>query len=290
MSFQPGANVYTQGFGSRPENVEVPHIDVRAPATTDILYPIGKRWINTATGNEYCLGNFSISNGVMSANWAFLGGTSGDLNTLTTDDTTVVTPSSGNINLAGTGSITTTGSGATATVQLTNLTNHAVLVGAGTATVTKLAVGSTGQALMGSTGADPAWTGSPSFSGSVTAGTGLSVTSGGATVTAGDITATAGNVIVNGAAKQYRCHGGAATDFIGQATLVNGTLDVANTNIAATDRIIVTRSAKNASTAYGTPLITITPATKFNITACKSDTTTETNDVSTFDYFIIRQV
>ena len=44
MTTQPGANIYTQGFGSRPENVEVPHLDVRAPTTTDVLYPIGKKW------------------------------------------------------------------------------------------------------------------------------------------------------------------------------------------------------------------------------------------------------
>lgn len=55
MMFQPGADVYTQGFGSRPENVEVPHIDLRAPNTTDYFYPIGKRWINSVTQTEYVL-------------------------------------------------------------------------------------------------------------------------------------------------------------------------------------------------------------------------------------------
>jgi len=280
------------------------------------MYPLGKRWINRITGNEYSLGNFSVSNGVTTANWAFLGGTSGDLNTLTTDDTTIVVPTAGNINLKGSGSTTTTGSGSDATVSLTGLTNHAVLVGAGTATITKLSVGATGTVLAGSTAADPAFTGSPSVSGSLTAATRITATAGnitasagniaatlgsvaaGTTVTAGtsitatagDITATLGNVIVNGAAKQFRCHGGAATDFIGQVTLATGTQDVLNTNIAATDRVFLTRSAKNASTAYGTPLVTITASTKFNVTACKSDTTTETNDASTFDYIIVRQV
>ena len=52
--FQPGAVVNTQGFGNRPENVEVPHYDVRAPAATDILYPLGKMWICPALG-IYCL-------------------------------------------------------------------------------------------------------------------------------------------------------------------------------------------------------------------------------------------
>lgn len=118
---------------------------------------------------------------------------------------------------------------------------------------------------------------------SVTAGTSI-------TATAGDITATLGNVIINGAAKQFQQHGGAATDFIGQATLVNGVATVLNTNIAATDRVFVSRTAKNASTAYGVFQTVITPATNFVITSCKSDTTTETNDQSTVDYIIIRQV
>lgn len=157
MPIQPGSTVYTQGFGSRPEDIEVPHLDVRPPNATDTQYPIGKRWLDTVLGNEYVLGNLSSAGGVLQANWAFLGGTSGDLNTLTTNDNTVVMPSAGNINLSGAGSITTVGAGATATVELTGLTNHAVLVGAGTTTITKLGVGTTGQVLVGSTGADPAF-------------------------------------------------------------------------------------------------------------------------------------
>ena len=38
-----------------------------------------------------------------------------------------------------------------------NLTNHGVLVGSGTGVVTALAVGATGQVLLGATGADPTW-------------------------------------------------------------------------------------------------------------------------------------
>lgn len=42
------------------------------------------------------------------------------------------------------------------------LTNHGVLVGAGTSAITQLSVGATGTVLAGSTGADPAFTASPS--------------------------------------------------------------------------------------------------------------------------------
>ncbi len=47
-------------------------------------------------------------------------------------------PSSGNFNILGTGSITTVGTANTETIQLTGLTNHNLLIGAGTATITKL--------------------------------------------------------------------------------------------------------------------------------------------------------
>lgn len=89
--------------------------------------------------------------------WELLDVSTGVLDTLTTDDSTVVVPVAGNINLKGSGSTTTVGSGADATVELTGLTNHAVLVGAGTTTITKLAVGTTGQVLTASTAADPAF-------------------------------------------------------------------------------------------------------------------------------------
>jgi hypothetical protein len=52
---------------------------------------------------------------------------------------------------------------------LATLTAHAVYVGNTTSAPTALAVGATGNTLMGSTGADPGWTGAPSFATSVTA-------------------------------------------------------------------------------------------------------------------------
>lgn len=73
-------------------------------------------------------------------------------------DTGTATPAANALTLAGSGSIATTGSGAIATFALTGLTNHAVLVGAGTSTITKLAVGVNNSILMGNTGADPAFT------------------------------------------------------------------------------------------------------------------------------------
>src|SRR5438445_9758556 len=74
MSFQPGASLYTQGFGARAENVEVPHIDVRPPATTDIGYPIGKRWINSVLQTEHTLVSLTSQHGATTANWIIAGG------------------------------------------------------------------------------------------------------------------------------------------------------------------------------------------------------------------------
>lgn len=65
-----------------------------------------------------------------------------------------------NINTLGTGSITVVGVPGTSTLttQLTGLTNHAVLVGAGTATITKVGPSaSTGQILQNNAAADPSY-------------------------------------------------------------------------------------------------------------------------------------
>jgi hypothetical protein len=212
-----------------------------APSTVLTQDPIGTLAFSSA-GNVY--GLVTKTGGVNT--WAILGGATGAVATLTGGSGGAISPSAGNITLAGTANqITTVGSGSTITWSL------------------------------------PSALTAP---GSVTATTSL-------TATAGDITSTLGNVIINGAAKQLRVHGGAVTDFIGQATLTSGTVTVLNTNIAATDRIFVNRSAVNGSTALGVFKVVISAATNFVITACKpADGTTETNDASTVDYFIVRQV
>lgn len=84
-------------------------------------------------------------------------GSSGVL-TLTGNTGGAISPTAGNIDTLGTGSITIAGSGSTLTTQLTGLTNHAVLVGAGTATITKIAAtANTGAVLQNNSGADPSY-------------------------------------------------------------------------------------------------------------------------------------
>lgn len=82
----------------------------------------------------------------------------GVLNTLTGNTGGAISPVAGNINTVGTGSITIAGAGNTLTTQLTGLTNHAVLVGAGTPTITSVGPSSaTGQVLQNNVGADPSY-------------------------------------------------------------------------------------------------------------------------------------
>ena len=107
---------------------------------------------------------------------------------------------------------------------------------------------------------------------------------------AGDVTVVKGNLILGAVATQLQMNGGAVTDFIGQATLSSGTVTVLNTNIAAGDRVFVTRSDLNGSTAVGLFDVSITASTSFVIDARKpADATVETGDASIVDYIIVRQ-
>lgn len=82
---------------------------------------------------------------------------SGAITTITGNSGGAESPTSGNFNILGTGSITVAGTANTETIQLTGLTNHALQIGAGTATLTQLGAGTTGQVLQTNTTADPTW-------------------------------------------------------------------------------------------------------------------------------------
>lgn len=141
MTFQPGAVLNTQGFGSRPENVEVPHIENREPSTTDVNYPLGKGWVNPSANEEYVLTSLTVSNGIMSANWE-VRATPGTLDTLSDNSNITVAPVANNIQLAGTADqITTTAGSGEITFSLigpytpASYTAHSVLLGEGTASI-----------------------------------------------------------------------------------------------------------------------------------------------------------
>ena len=100
--FPPGSVLYAQSIGSRPENVEVPVIQTRAPASTDKNYPVGKMWVDSSDNSVYVLSSFSSSSGVTSATWASLGSEAGVLESLTADDAVIALPTAGTIILSGT--------------------------------------------------------------------------------------------------------------------------------------------------------------------------------------------
>lgn len=122
-------------------------------------------------------------------------------------------------------------------------------------------------------------------------GTWVQLGGSGSSPTFNAITST-GNVSLTGAGTQLQVHGGAATDFIGTSTLVAGTVTIANTNIAATDRVFLQRIAANGSTTLGEMSYTISAATSFTVTSLILGTpaSTQTADTSTFSYLIVRQI
>ena len=85
--------------------------------------------------------------------------------------------------------------------------------------------------------------------------------------------------------------GGAATDYIGTATLVSGTVTIANTNITANDRIFIQRVGVNASLTAGVLTYTISAGVSFTINSLDTGDlpNVDTTDLSTVAYFIVRQ-
>lgn len=204
------------------------------------------------------------------------------------------------------------------------LTDHGLLVGSGTDPITALAVGTTGQVLLGATGADPAWTSSPTIAGTVTAGTGLVATTGGVTATAGNIVASAGNIsttvgsitsattltatlgnitatngnIVRGTAGNKDVYSSVASttaagaNSAGTVTLVGGTATIATTAVTASSIIRLYRQGVGATGAAALGFLTtanIVAATSFDIRAVQpaDATALQASDVSVVAWEIV---
>ena len=114
--------------------------------------------------------------------------TAGFVKSLAADAGSAIPTALGVITIAGGNNIGTSAALNTLTINLDGTTNHAVQVGNASGSLTSLAVGANGETLMGSTGADPGWTSSPQFGGSVTALNDI-------TSTAGDIVSIGGSLI-----------------------------------------------------------------------------------------------
>lgn len=169
MPLQPGANLNTVAFGNRPENVEVPHLDVREPTTSDVNYPIGKRWVWIGNG-EYTLISQSSIGGVLVSNWQALGAVSGNISASSVTATSGnLTASNGNLVLGTAGNKIQIATGTNASVG----TSGAMT--AGTVTVNTTAV--TASSLIFLTVKTPGGTQGILSVGTITAGTSFVINS-----------------------------------------------------------------------------------------------------------------
>lgn len=111
-----------------------------------------------------------------------------------------------------------------------------------------------------------------------------------ATTGTGNFNVSGGHLEISSVARTLRVNGGAVTDFIGTGVLTAGTQTIANTNIATGDVILLTRLTAAASTTLGELTYTISNGASFTVTSLDIGTpgSTETGDVSTYAYFIVR--
>lgn len=118
--------------------------------------PIGSTGADPVLATLTAGTGISISNGAGSISIST--SSTGTVNTLTGNSGGPISPTGGNINTIGAGSITIAGSGSTLTTQLTGITNHAIQIGSSTSTLTQLAATvTTGQILQNNASADPSW-------------------------------------------------------------------------------------------------------------------------------------
>ena len=211
--------------------------------TTDgVVYYDGTRLVTTTVGTA---GQFLTSNGAGVAPTFQTAG--GATITITGDSGGALTSGSFTFT-GGTTGLTFAGAGTTETLTGTlvvanggtgraTLTNHGVLVGAGTSAITQLAVGTTGQVLTGVTGADPVFASPAASSISITGNSGGALTGAAFTFTGG----TTGLTFA----------GAGSTETLG------GTLAIANggtnaTSMANTDGVVYYDGTRLVTTAVGT--------------------------------------
>lgn len=92
-----------------------PISSARAPTGTDYQYPIGQQWIDTVGEDAYILVNVTAN----TAQWNVSAITPGNVDTLTGNSGGAVTPSTGNINILGTGALAFAGASPTLTGSIT---------------------------------------------------------------------------------------------------------------------------------------------------------------------------
>lgn len=244
----------------------------RNPTTRDFKYPLGTFWLNTVTRVSFQL----VDNpGVWvqsSSNVA------GPVSTLSGETGAAADPVAGDVLIQGSTNIITSSTSASVVIELNDNVNITTL------TADDDIESVNGDIISG---------------GSISAANGVDVDGGDVTIATGDAIVTAGDVLVNGAGASvklqgagsfYSIEGGAATDFVGTATLALGTVTVLNTNIAAGDVVLVQRYDVNGSTTLGELAVEISAGVSFTITSRTIGTpgTNQAGDTSIVRYFIVR--
>ncbi len=255
-----GANVIrTDSLSANAYSIEIQRSTTNA--TTD----------STKNGvSHFDSADFTVdANGFVSAT------TTGFIKTLTGNSGGAIAPVANNINTVGTGSITSIGTAGTITTQLTGLTNHSVQVGAGTATLTQLSVGTNGQVLVGATGADPAFATLTSSDSSISFTAGVNTLSlqvaGGTSVgktitgnTGGALSPTAGNWNILGTGSITTSGSGSTlttqlTGLTNHAVLVGaGTATITSVGPTATIGQVLQSAGSSADPAFSTATYPLT--------------------------------
>lgn len=152
MSLHTKSDSFPYGLSTRAPK---PVVAQRDPTTTDVGYDPGTVWVNQVSASSFI---FTV-NSAGAAIWDAVGGGSSQISTINH-----LNPVAGDIEIAGTANqIGTSNAGNTVTLALigpytpATYTAHGVLIGEGTSSVVATAAGTTGQVLIGSTGADPAF-------------------------------------------------------------------------------------------------------------------------------------
>jgi hypothetical protein len=277
-----------------------PIIAKRDPTTADTGYSLGQQWVDKSNGNTFFLAEVSAG----SATWNGVTAGSGSVNTINS-----LSPSGGNIIIAGTASqITASSSGHTVTLSLPNSltvpgsltttttltvgTNETVggtlgVTGATTlaattivgttninasgAAVSTIGTGGTGAVHIGNA------TGNTAVTGSLTASTTLTATSGNITATNGNLVLNSvGNKLVIKATSSATCSAGTFA-LAGTATTV-----VSNSAVTASSLVLLTTQALGTVSAASTLAVTaISAGVSFTVTPSQS------TDTSTIAYLII---
>lgn len=288
------------GYGVGAPSIRLnppPIISSRAPTTTDTRFPLGQTWvyqISSTNASVYSLG--AVAGGV--ATWVLLGGSSGDVNTLTGNSGGAISPTAGNINVVGSGAVAVVGAGSTLTISVTPGTAFIATLtgdsgGARSPTAGNMNIlGTANQITTTGSGSNitlslPSAITAP---GSVTATTTL-------TATLGNITATNGN-IVRGTAGNKDVYTSVASsptagaNSAGTVTLTGGTATVSTTAVTAASQIRLYRQGIGATGAAALGILTLgtkTAGVSFVINAVQAADATalQATDVSVIGWEIV---